>query len=57
MDVDLFLCIFPEKDWTFEVYRNLQPHWLMHSSVYFMDHDSEGKCYCKWLLPLRPESV
>jgi hypothetical protein len=49
--MDLILVTFTEEDGTFEVYRKIQqPVWIVNS-VYFMDHDSEGRCYCKWLLP------
>jgi hypothetical protein len=49
MPVRLILGVFTEKDKTFQVVRFFSTP-LTHS-VYFMDHDSEGRCYCKWLLP------
>lgn len=40
--------VFPEKT-IFEVTRKFkQPRWLL-DSIYFMDHDSLGRCYCKWM--------
>ena len=53
---ELVLAVFTESDGTFEIFRKIQtPAWVANS-VYFMDHDSEGRCYCKWLSPSPPIS-
>lgn len=48
--IEYILATWHYPDGSFEVYRRFQrPVWLSNS-VFFMDHDSEGRCYCRWLL-------
>jgi hypothetical protein len=42
----LILCVLVEDDGIFEVIRKIQPPVWIPNSVYVMDHDSEGRCYC-----------
>jgi len=51
--MELFLTVLLSRDGSFFVSDKIDvPLWL-HNSVYYMDHDSEGRCYCKWLSTLR----
>lgn len=44
-----FIDVYP--DGTFENSQKLRRYSLRTlNSVYIMDHDSEGRCYCKWQL-------
>jgi len=44
--MELTLFAFLEPDGDFQVFREIRlPYWVLNS-VYIMDHDSEGRCYC-----------
>ena len=47
MEKDLFLYTLVNDKGEFEVFRAiLTPVWV-RNSVYVMDHDSTGRCYCR----------
>lgn len=51
--IEFIVAAWTWPDGSFEIYtRFQQPVWLTNS-VFFIDHDSEGRCYCKWLLDRR----
>lgn len=55
--VEFILAVDWWPEGIFSIYRRIQePVWIPNS-VYFMDHDSEGRCYCKWQLPSQQTSV
>lgn len=51
--MELTLFAFVYEGGTYEVIRVMHEDFEAKNSIYIMDHDSEGRCYCKWQLASR----